>query len=136
MHCSVMTTLTYTTSWRKQHGALHMPPPLSPSNKQRMVGVHGLPFPANMLRKTSGKPRSRNKSNCYIPIHEKARVTTRLNTLSPNTTTHMYQCRHVQNMFNANRPTNIHTLVFNLMQSNVLMLDYRLQWPVSKQTIA
>ena len=136
MHCSVMTTLTYTTSWRKQHGALNMPPPLSPSNEQRMVGVHGLPSPANMLGKTSGRPRSRSKSNCYIPIDGKARVTSRLNTLSPNTATHMYQCWHVQNMFNTNCPTNTHTLVFYLMQSNVSMPDYRLQWPALKQTMA
>ena len=136
MHCSVMTTLTYTTSWRKQHRSLHMPPPLSPSNEQRMVGVYGLPLPANMLGKTSGRQRSRNKSNCYIPIYGKARVTSCSNTLSPNTAMHMYQCLHVQNMFNTNCPMNTHALVFYLMQSNVPMLDYRPQWPAVKQTMA
>ena len=127
MRYFVMITLTSTTSWRKQHGALHMLPPLSPSNKQRMEGVHGLPLPANMLGKTSGRPRSRNKSNCCIPIYGKARVTSHLNTLSPNIAMHMYQYQHVQNMFNINCPTNTHTLAFYLMQSNVLMPDYRLQ---------
>ena len=71
-----MTTLTYTTSWSKQHGPLNMLPPLSSSNKQRMVVVHGLPLPANMLEKTSGRPRSRNKSNCYILIYGKANLPT------------------------------------------------------------
>ena len=129
MHFSMMTTLTYTTSWRKQHGALHTLPPLSTSNEQRMVGVHGLPLPANMLGKTRGRLRSRNKSNCYIPIYGKARVTSRSKTLSPNTAMHMYQCLHVQNMFNTNCPTNTHVLVFYLTQSNVPMPDYRPQWP-------
>ena len=92
--------------------ATNMPPPLSPSNEQRMVVVHGWPLPANMLGKTSGRLRSRNKSNCYIPVYGKARVTSCSNTLSPNTTTHMYQCQHVQNMFDTNCPMNTHALVF------------------------
>ena len=45
---------------------------------------------------------------------------------------HMYQCRHVQYMFNIKCPANTHMLAFYLMQSNVLMLDYRLQWPACK----
>ena len=132
MHCSVTTTLTYTTSWRKQHEAPNMLPPLSPSNEQRMVVVHGWPLPANMLGKTSGRPRSRNKSNCYIPIYGTARVTSHSNTLSPNTAMHMYQCQHVQNMFNTDCPTNTHALFFLLMHSNVPM---RPQWPALKQTM-
>ena len=89
-----------------------MPPPLSPSNEQRMVMGHALPSPASMQGKTGGRLRSRSKSNCYIPVYGKARVTSRSNTLSPNTTMHMYQCQHVQNMFNTNCPMKTHALVF------------------------
>ena len=135
MHCSAATTLTYTTSWRKQPGALNMPLPLNPSNKLRMVMEHGRPLPANMLRKTSGRPRSRSKSNCYTHVFGKARVTSHLNTLSPNIAMHLYQCQPAQNTFNTNCPMNILALVFQLMQFNVPMLDYRPQWPASKQTM-
>ena len=121
MCCFVTTTPTSTTSWRKQHGALHMPPPLSPSNEQRMGGVHGLPLPANMLGKTSGRPRSRNKSNCCIPVDGKARVTSCSNTLSPNTATHMYQCQHVQNMFNTNCPSIHRCRILGLTTLNSLL---------------
>ena len=134
--CTIpMITLTYTSSWRKQHEAHNMPPPLNPSNKPRMVMEHGRPLPANMLGKTSGRPRSRSRSNCYIHVFGKARVTSRSNTLSPNIAMHMYQCQPVQNMFNTNCPMIILALAFQLMQFNVPTLDYRLQWPVSKQTM-
>ena len=130
MHYFVMITLTSTISWRKQLGAHHMQAPLSPSNEQGMEEEHGLLLPANMLGMTSGKLRSRNKSNCCIPIYGKVRATSHSNTSFPNIATLMYQCQHVQNMFNINCLTNTHTLTFYLMQSNVLMLDYRPQRPV------
>ena len=136
MHYFVTIILTSITSLRKQLGALHMPPPSSPSNEQRMEEEHGLLLPANMLGMTSGKPRSRNKSNCCIPKYGKARATSRLSTSFPNIIMHMYQCQHVQNMFNINCPTNTRVLVFYLMQSNVPMPDYRPQWPALKQTMA
>ena len=110
--------------------------PSSPSNEPRMEEEYGLLLPANMLGMTSGKPRSRNKSSCCIPEYGKARATYCLSTSFPNIAMHMYQCWHVQNMFNINYLTNTHLLAFYLMQSNVPMLDYRLQWPALKQTMA
>ena len=111
MHYSTMISLTYTSSWRKQHEALNMLPPLNPTNKLRMVVEHGRPLPANMLGKTSGRLRSRSKSNCYTHMFGKARVTSRSNTLSPNIAMHMYQCQPMQNMFNTNCPMKVLALV-------------------------
>ena len=132
----VTTSLTSITSLRKQLGTLHMLPPSSPSSEQRMEEEHGLLLPAHTLGMTSGKPRSRNKSSCCIPEYGKARATSRLSTSFPNIAMHMYQCRHVQNMFNINCLMNTHALVFYSMQSNVPMQDYRPQWPALKQTMA
>ena len=70
-----------------------MPPPLNPTDELRMVMEHGRRLPANMLGKTSGRPSSRSKSNCYTHVFGKARVTSRSNTLSPNIAMHMYQCQ-------------------------------------------
>ena len=119
MHYSVTMTLTYTSSWRKQHEALNMLPPSNPSNELRMVMEHGGHLPANMLGKTNGRLRSRSKSNCCTHVFGKARVTSHSKTSSPNITMHMYQCQPVQNTFNTSCPMNALALVFSLMQFNV-----------------
>ena len=112
MHYSVTITLTYTSSWRKQHEALNMLPLSNPSNDLGMVMEHGGHLPANMLGKTSGRLRSRSKSNCCTHVSGKARVTSLSNTSSPNIAMHMYQCLPVQNTFNTSCLTNALALVF------------------------
>ena len=52
-----------------------MPPLSNPSNNIGMVMEHGMHLPANMLGKTSGRLRSRSKSNCCTHVSGKARVT-------------------------------------------------------------
>ena len=48
-----------------------MPQPLNPSNNIGMVMEHGMHLPANMLGKTRGRLRSRNKSNCCTHVSGK-----------------------------------------------------------------
>ena len=102
-----MITLTYTSSWRKQHKGLNMLHPLNPSNDIGMVMEHGMHLPANMLEKTSGRLRLRNKSNCCTHMSGKDRAISCLNISSPNITMHMYQCQPVLNTFNTSCLMNV-----------------------------
>ena len=63
MHNFAMTTLTYASSWSKQHGVLNMPHLSNPSNDIGMVKEHGKHSPANTLGKTSERLKSRSKNN-------------------------------------------------------------------------
>ena len=85
---------------------------IKPFQQHRMVMEHGTHLPANMLGKTSRRLRSRSKSNCCTHVSGKARVTSHLNTSSPNIATHTYQCQPAQNMFNTGCLTNALMLVF------------------------
>ena len=86
--------------------------------------------------KANGRLKSRSKNNYCIHISGKDKATSRLNISSPNIATHMYQCQPVQNTSNISYLMNTLVLAFKLMRSNVPMQDYRLQWPVSRQTMA
>ena len=112
MHYFAMTTLTYTSSWSKQHRALHMLHPSNPSNKTGMVKEHGKHSPANTLGKISGRLRLRSKNNYCIHVSRKDKATSCLNISSPNIATHMYQCQLVLNMFNTSYLMNILVLAF------------------------
>ena len=135
MHYSTITTLTYTSSWRKQHGVLNMLHLSNPSNETGMAQEHGKHSPANTLGKTSGKLKSRSKNNYCTHVSGRDRAISCLSTSFPNIAMHTYLCQPVLNTFNTSYQMNILVLVFFSMQSSVVMQDYRPQWLVSRWTM-
>ena len=105
-----MTTLTYTSYWRKQHGVHHMPRLSNPSNEIGMAKEHGKHSPANTLGRTSGRLQLRSKNNYCTHVSGRDKATSRLNISSPNIAMHTYQCQPVPNMSNTSHLMNIPVL--------------------------